>query len=374
MGSVALLGNSDLVIYNFRRELVERLVSEGHQVILLIPEAVHKEYFDALGCIVYETPIDRRGTNPFKDYGLYRLYLKLLANIRPDIIYTYTIKCSVYGGMAAAKLGIPQIANVTGLGSATTGNPLIRVISEYMYKKGIHDSVCTFFQNKQNEEYCLKKGIKGKKYRLIPGSGVNLEQFKSLPFPKTGNINFLFVSRIMHEKGIDEYITAAKVIKSKYPNTNFLVIGRCEEDYEDTLHTLENEGIIKYYGMQDDVRPFLRESHCLVHPSFYAEGLSNVCLEAAATGRVVITTDNPGCRETVDDGVSGYVVPMKDTGALVEAIEKFLGLPFEEKRLMGVAGRAKTEREFDRQIVVEAYMEESSKYIEIKTESSDIAK
>lgn len=363
MATIAMLGNSDLVIYNFRRELVERLVKEGHQVVLLIPELVHKEYFEALGCVTFETPIDRRGTNPIKDYKLYRQYLKLLRNLKPNIIYTYTIKCSVYGGMAARKLGIPQITNITGLGSGNTGNFLIRFISEKMYKFGIKSSVCTFYQNRQNEEYCLKKGIKGKKYQLIPGSGVNLKYFKSLDFPPNDNTSFLYVSRIMHEKGIDEYLAVAKALKPKYPNITFYVLGRCEEEYADILRTMENEGIIIYCGMQDDVRPYLEKCQCLIHPSFYAEGISNVCLEAAASGRVVITTDNPGCKETVDDKVSGYIVPMRDTQALADRIEEFLKLPYEERRLMGVAGRAKAEREFDRDIIVDAYMKESAKYI-----------
>lgn len=364
MGTVALLGNSDLVIYNFRREVVERLRAEGHQVVLLIPKLEHREYFEALGCVTFETPIDRRGTNPFKDLKLYRLYKKLLANIRPDIIYTYTIKCSVYGGMAARKLGIPQISNVTGLGSGTTGNKLIKAISEGLYKYGIKDSVCTFYQNKQNQEYCLRKGIKGKNYRLIPGSGVNLNYFSPLPFPKGKETGFMFVSRVMHEKGIDEYLSAARAIKRKYPDTCFYVLGRCEEDYAETLRLMENEGIIKYCGMQDDVREYHLKCQCLIHPSFYAEGISNVCLEAAACGRVVITTDNPGCIETVDNGVSGYIVPKKDTQALVNAIEEFLKLPYEERRLMGVAGRAKAEREFDREIIVEAYMQESRRFLD----------
>lgn len=363
MGKVALLGNSDLVIYNFRREIVERLVADGHSVYLLIPKVVHKDYFEGLGCKIYETPIDRRGTNPFTDLKLYKLYIKLFKEIAPDIIYTFTIKCSVYGGVAAKKLRIPQIANITGLGSGAVRSPLFQFIYENMYRIGVKNSICTFFQNSDNEKYCLAHKIHGKKYRLLPGSGVNLEHFSLLPYPDDSEVHFLYVSRIMKEKGVDQYLEMASVIKKEYPNTVFHVLGYCEEDYQDTLKQYTDEGVIIYHGMQDDMMAFQKISHCTIHPSYYAEGMSNVCLESSSAGRPVITTNNPGCMETVDDGVTGYIVPMKDTQALTDKVRQFLALSYDEKKAMGLAARKKMEKQFDRQIVVEAYMSESSEYI-----------
>ena len=363
MKTVALLGNSDLVIYNFRKELVERLVSENIRVVVMIPKVVHKDFFENLNCEIYETEIDRRGTNPLKDLKLFFTYKKLLKKIRPDIIYTYTIKCSVYGGIAAHQLHIPQIANVTGLGSAVKAGGMLQYISEKMYKMGVKHAKCTFYQNVENQNLCLKKEIVGESYELLPGSGVNLEQFTYLPLPKDDVVHFLFISRIMKEKGIDQYLETAKYIRKKYPNTCFHVLGFCEEDYLNTLQNLENEGIIKYHGMQDDMVSFQKISHCTIHPSYYAEGMSNVCLESAACGRAVITTNNPGCFETVEDGKTGYIVPMKDSEALIRAVEKFLQLSYEEKEKMGRQGRKKMEQEFDRQIVVEAYLRKSKEWL-----------
>lgn len=363
MSRVALLGNSDLVIYNFRREIVERLIQDGHEVYILIPKLVHKEFFEGLGCKVFITPIDRRGTNPITDYKLYRLYIKLFKEIKPDIIYTYTIKCSVYGGMAAHKLHIPQIANITGLGSGAVRSRLFQLIYDNMYRIGVKHSVCTFYQNSANEEYCLKHGIVGKKHRLLPGSGVNLEHFELLPYPDDSEVHFLYVSRIMKEKGADEYLELAKAIHKDYPNTVFHVLGFCEEAYQDLLQKYSDEGIIVYHGMQDDMMAFQKISHCTIHPSFYAEGMSNVCLESSSAGRPVITTNNPGCYETVEHGVTGFVVPMKDTACLIETVRKFLDMSYEEKKQMGLAARKRMEEMFDRNIVVEAYMSESSEYI-----------
>lgn len=363
MSKVALLGNSDLVIYNFRREIVERLIKDGHEVYLLIPKIVHTEYFEKLGCKYYETPIDRRGTNPFTDYKLYRLYIKLFKEIKPDIIYTFTIKCSVYGGVAAKKLHIPQIANITGLGSGAVRSTIFQMIYENMYRIGVKNSVCTFFQNADNEKYCLEHKIYGKKHRLLPGSGVNLEHFKLLPYPDDSEVHFLYVSRIMKEKGVDEYLEMAKSIKKDYPHTVFHVLGYCEEDYQEILQKYSDDGVIIYHGMQDDMMEFQKISHCTIHPSYYAEGMSNVCLESSSAGRPVITTDNPGCMETVDDGETGYIVPMKDTEALISKVRQFLALSYEEKKQMGLRARTKMEQQFDRQLVVEAYMSESSEYI-----------
>lgn len=360
--TVALLGNSDLVIYNFRRELVERLVEEGHRVILLIPQVVHREYFESLHCKIYETPIDRRGTNPIKDYHLFRMYHSILKEERPDMVYTYTIKCSVYGGLAARLLRIPQIANVTGLGSAIKGGGLLKLVSVSLYRMGVKKAVCTFYQNQENMELCLKNKIVGKKYRLIPGSGVNLEQFLRMPYPEEKITHFYYIARVMKEKGIDEYLEAAKAVHEKHPDTCFHILGFCEEDYLKTLQELENEGIVKYHGMQEDILSFQQLNHCTVLPSYH-EGMSNVCLESAACGRPVITSRIPGCQETVEDGQTGFLCEAQSAQSLIEAIEKFLLLSNEERAEMGKKGRLKMEKEFDRQHVVDAYMEESRQYL-----------
>jgi galacturonosyltransferase len=194
--------------------------------------------------------------------------------------------------------------------------------------------------------------------RLIPGSGVNLEYFAPLEYPPEEVLHFVFIGRIMQEKGVEQYLEAARYIRDKYKNTVFHVVGSCEEKYEDLLKDLMVQGIIRFHGRLDDVRPIYKMCHCTVHPTFYPEGLSNVLLESAACGRPVITTDRSGCREVVDAGGNGFLVKEKDSGSIIEAIGKFILLPYQEKKQMGLAGRAKVEKEFDRRIVVEAYLQE----------------
>ena len=193
---------------------------------------------------------------------------------------------------------------------------------------------------------------------MLPGSGVNLEKYKLLEYPKEDNFEFIFVGRIMKEKGIDLYIETAKYIKSKYKNTKFHVIGYCEQDYEQKLKNLQKQGIIIYHGKQDDMIPFYKLSCCTIHPTYYPEGMSNVLLESAASGRPVITTDKPGCREIVDNGVTGFIVKPKDLEDLKEKVELFINKTYEEKINMGLAGRKKVEKEFDRNIVIKKYIDE----------------
>lgn len=362
MKTVALLGNSDLVIYNFRKELVERLRKEGIQVLILIPKVVHQSFFDEMGCKVYETPIERRGTNPITDLKLLHQYETIFKKEKPDLIYTFTIKCSVYGGFAAARYHIPQITNVTGLGSSILNGGLLEKISEGMYRLGTKKSVCTFYQNEFNESICLKKGIVGKKYRRVPGSGVNLSEFACLPYPLEEKVHFFFISRVMKEKGIEEFLTMAKTIHQEYPMTHFHILGFCEEDYLKNLQELENEGIVEYHGMQQDVYAFQGQNCCLIHPSYH-EGMSNVCLESAACGRPIIASDIPGCREIVEDGVTGYLVKSCDSQALTDAVRKFMGLSVKDREKMGLLAREKMEKEFDRNLVVDAYLEESKPYL-----------
>lgn len=207
-------------------------------------------------------------------------------------------------------------------------------------------------------EFLNAKGIIKGREKLIPGSGVNLDYYKALDYPKDDTIKFVYISRIMKAKGIDQYLEAAEYIKNKYPKTEFNILGSCEEDYIDKLSKMENKGIIKYHGVQSDIRKFHKISHCTIHPTYYPEGMSNVLLESAACGRPVITTNRSGCREIVDDGINGYIVEQQNSQDLIDKIESFLNLSYEEKKQMGLAGRVKVEREFDRQIVINAYMEE----------------
>lgn len=357
MRKILILANSDIGLYRFRKELIIELLKDS-LVYISSPSGEYIEELVDMGCEFIETNIGRRGTNPITDLKLMIHYKKILNMVKPDMVLTYTIKPNVYGGMLCSFAKIPYIANITGLGSAVENGGLLQIITILLYKIALRNASCVFLQNKENAEFINLKGIIKGKQKLIPGSGVNLDYYSVLEYPKDDSVNFIFVSRIMKQKGIDQYLDAAAFIREKYPETQFHILGPCEDSYEDRLKKLSDNGVIQYHGMQRDVRIFHEISHCTIHPTYYPEGMSNVLLESAACGRPIITTNRSGCREIVDDGVNGYIVEKKNSQDLIEKIETFLQLNFEEKKQMGLAGRLKVESEYDRCIVVNEYLEE----------------
>lgn len=357
MTRILILANNDLGLYKFRKELIQELINQ-YEVYISLPDGKFVSNLTNLGCKFINTPINRRGTNPITDLKLFLKYVKILKTINPDVVLTYTIKPNIYGGIACRILNIPYIANITGLGTSLENKGLLQKIIVHLYKIALKKAKCVFFQNNENKQFFIDNNISVGKGRLIPGSGVNLKHFHVLDYPASDTIEFVFISRIMKEKGIEQYLEAAEYIKNKYPNTRFHICGFCEEDYQDILEEMQSKGIIVYHGVLDDVREILKITHCTVHPTYYPEGMSNVLLESAACGRPVIATNRSGCREIVDDGVNGCLVKPKDTLELIRRIEQFIALDFEEKRRMGLAGRKKVEKEFNRQIVVDAYLEE----------------
>lgn len=357
MKRILILINSLGGLYNFRKELVEKLIERGYQVVISAPINEESSFFIDIGCRYIETPINRRGINPVTDFKLFIKYIDIIKTEKPDIVLTYTIKPNIYGGLACRLLKIPYIANITGLGTSIENKGLISKISLFLYKIGLKDAGCVFFQNQANSRFFINKNIVNNKIRLIPGSGVNLEQHKFEDYPESDDvIRFLFIGRIMKSKGVNELLEASEKIKSKYPNVEFHLVGGMEEDYTQKLNELESKGIIKYHGRQIDVHPFIKDSHAIINPSYH-EGMSNVLLESASTGRPVLASDIPGCRETFDEGISGYKFNVKNVDSLIETIIKFIKLPYDEKKKMGVAGRLKMESEFDRNIVVNEYLD-----------------
>ncbi|KMK91017.1 glycosyltransferase family 4 protein [Rossellomorea marisflavi] len=358
MKKVVILSNHHAYTYNFRKEIIQRLIEKKYKVIVVVPYGEKVELLKEMGCEYIDLPLDRRGMNPINDFGLFLKYLKIIKSVKPDAVLSYTVKPNIYGGLVCRLLNIPFYPNVTGLGSAVENESFVQKILVNMYKISYKKAKCIFFQNKENKEFFRNKNISVKNSRILPGSGVNTKYFSLLPYPSDETINFVFISRIMREKGIEQYLEAAEFIRGKYLNTRFHILGFCEEDYEERLEELEKKGIISYHGMQSDVREFHKIAHCTIHPTYYPEGMSNVLLESAASGRPVITTNRSGCREVVNDQVNGYIVEPRDTNDLIQKIEQFLNLEHEKRMQMGLAGRKKIELEFDRKYVVNAYLEE----------------
>ena len=355
--TVLVLTNCIAGIHSFRKEVMKALVDNGYDVVISHPDIDERcAYFANIGCKDELTEFDRRGMNPVQDMMLMLKYRRLIRKYRPVAVLTYTIKPNVYGGMACRLTGTPQLANVTGLGDAIENGGLLQKLTIFLYNMGLGKARRVFFQNKYNRQFCISKHIADESSVLLPGSGVNLDHHKYQDYPADGVIKFLFITRLLRDKGTEEFFEAAQRIKTKYPNTEFQILGTCEGNYQQKLDSLVADGIINFLGETTDVRPFVGAVHCTVMPSYH-EGMSNVNLESAANGRPVITTNVPGCQETVDDGVTGILCEAKSADSLVAAIEKFMGLSYEEKKTMGQAARRKVEREFDRQMVVNAYLQ-----------------
>lgn len=355
---VLFLVNHDIVIYNFRKEIVERLISEGYEIFISSPYGERIDYLIEMGCEFIELDIDRHGLNAFRELKLLKHYYDVIKEVNPSVILGFTIKPNIYGAYIAKKFKIPFVANITGLGSAVERKGFLQKFIISLYKISFANVQTIFFQNIENQQFFIDHGIGIGKHRLLPGSGVNLDNFQPLPYPSNDTIKFVFISRIMKQKGIDQYLEAAKYIKKEFENIEFHVCGFCEEEYENILNTYQDQGIIKYHGMLQDVKDILKLTHCTVHPTYYPEGISNVLLESAASERPIITTNRSGTREVVDQGLNGLLVKAKDSQDLIDKIIQFINMNYEERRKMGFFGRKKVEKEFNRDIVVKAYLDE----------------
>ena len=363
MKKVVLCANRDFVLYNFRFELLQRLIKEHYDVYIVLPYGPKVDFMKAIGCTFIPIEIDGRGSNIFNDIKTIRVFNSILKKINPDIILTYTTKVCIYAGIVAGKRKIKYIENISGLGTAVETKNVLQPFMIKLYRLAVKHASCVFFQNDENERFFIEHNISCKKRVRIPGSGVNLQKWKYLEYPEGDKIHFAFIARIIKEKGIEQYLSVAEKTKKKYKNIVFHVIGPCDGDYQSLLDQKVKEGIIEYHGMIQDTSEYLRIVHCLIHPSYYPEGISNVLLEASASGRPIITTDRSGCREVVEDGKTGYMVKCKDEQSLLEAVEKFIELPWEMKEEMGKCARRKVENEFDRRIVIEKYMTEIARNI-----------
>lgn len=355
---ITLLACKDNNFYNFRSELILKLVELGFDVSLVCPKGDKITFFTQRGCRFIELDMDRRGTNPFADLKLIFNYIKILKEEKPDLVLTYTTKSSIYGGIACRWTNTSYIVNNAGIIEANNYSWYVGPVLKMLYKLGFSGSSCMMYQNSRERDYL--QSIIGKiHYHDIPGSGVNLMKFKYTDYPKTDDIiRFNYVARIVEFKGINEFLACAMKIKSKFSNTEFVLYGDFDDDaYREKIKDLENKGIIKYGGIQLDMKPYIADAHCVIHPSYY-EGVTNVILEHGAMGRPAIASNIPGCREPIDNGISGFTFEVRDVDDLVAKVETFIKLSNEEKAATGKAARNKMEREYDRNIVTDIYLKE----------------
>ena len=340
------------MLWQFRRELIAEL-KKDHEVVLSLPfdEEKHEKPFQEMGVKCIDTPIERRGINPLTDFKLMKHYKKILLDEHPDLVITYSIKPNIYAGLICGRMGIPFCANVQGLGTAFQKAGLAQFVT-LLYKVAFRKVRTVFFENEGNaEEFQKRKIIPAKKQKILHGAGINLERYPYYPYPENEKIHFLYLGRIMKEKGIDELFAAVRSLYSKREDFVLDIVGFYEDDYKEQVESLVREGIAIFHGFQENPLPYYVAADCIVLPSYH-EGMSNVLLEGAAVGRPLITSDIPGCREAVVPGVTGILVKVKDTKSLQEAMETFLNKTYVDRALMGEAGRRRMEQIFDKTQVV----------------------
>lgn len=350
---ILVLANNDVGLYRFRKDLLAALLDAGHEVYISLPDGDFVPELVQLGCCFIDTPIERRGMNPLHDSKLFQQYRAMLKEVKPDLVLTYTIKPNIYGGLACRMAHIPYAVNITGLGSAIENGGWLKKFVLALYKPALKSARVVFFENAGNRDTLVATGVvpNGRDV-VLNGAGVNLEDYPYQPYPQEGPVRFLFVGRVMHEKGVDELFAAAKRMKRQYGNdVEFHIVGSFEEAYKPIMDELEQAGVVKYHGYQSDMKPFYAMASCIVLPSYH-EGMSNVLLEGAATGRALITSDISGCREAVENGVSGYLCPTKDADALCDAMQRFVELPESWRAEMGRRGRMRMEQKFSKTAVV----------------------
>lgn len=348
---ILILANNSEGLYIFRNELIQKL-GRKYMIVASTPFDTRVENLISSGCRLIRTEFDGRSMNPIKDIKLLLRYIRILRQVKPAFVITYTIKPNIYGSLACRFLKIPYGVNITGLGSAFEGR-LKKVVS-LLYRIALRHARAVLFENSENRALFLNRRIiKADKAFLMHGAGVNLEKYAPIPYPgDEGVFRFLYMGRIMAEKGLDELFAAMRRLRSDGVNCMLDVLGEYCEDYSRKIKDGEKEGWLRYHGQQNDVRPYIRRSHCFVLPSWH-EGMANTNLECAASCRPVITSDIAGCREAVINGVSGFLCNPKNVDSLYTEMKKITELDSGTREKMGLAGREHMEKFFDRRGVVE---------------------
>ena len=356
MSKILVVTNHSYMLYRFRKELIKALLV-NNEVVISTPFVGHHDDLKDMGCRLIKTEVNRRGINPSEDLKLLNKYRKILKEEKPDKVITYSIKPNIYMGLACKMKKIPYYANVQGLGTAFQNKKLAAFVT-ILYKTALKKSKTVFFENTANaQEFIDRNILKESDITVLSGAGINLVEYEYVKFPKSEARHFLYLGRIMKEKGIDEFFEAAYRIKKEYGEKAVIdMVGFFEDEYKETVEYLVDENIINFYGFQKEPRPYYSNANCVVMPSYH-EGLSNVLLEAEAIGRPVITTDIPGCRETVVDGKTGYLCEVKNVDMLYEKMKVVMESQTDDLEKMGMEARSFVEHNFNKDDVVIKTME-----------------
>lgn len=359
---LAIVVNNSWYAWNMRTNLALSFQKKGYDVFFICPSDEYTEKIkDNFKYISID--IDSKGTNPFNDIKLIFKYYRIYKELNPSIILHYTIKPNIYGTIASYILKIPSINNIAGLGTLFIKQNLVTKIAKLLYKISQNKAKKVFFQNKEDYELFTREGLVRKEISdILPGSGVDIEKFKPRQKINSNKFKFLLVSRMLWAKGVGEYVEAAKKLKDKYENVEFELLGHLDFPSptaisKEQMKEWTNNDLVKYLGSSDDVRIELSDADCIVLPSYYREGTPRVLLESASMQKPIITTNNVGCRDVVDDNISGFICNPQDVDDLVLKMDKMFNLSKEERIQMGKAGRKKIIKEYDEKIVIHKYLE-----------------
>lgn len=362
---IAISVNTAWNIANFRGGLVRALQAKGWEVVALAPPDAHVAQLEAACCRFVPLPMDNRGTSPVADAALFLRYLRVLRRERPAAFLGYTVKPNVYGSLAAHVLGIPVINNISGLGTAFIRDTWLTRVVRALYRPALSRSRRVFFQNEDDRQLFLRhRLVTAGQTALLPGSGIDLDAFKPVEADAReprGGFRFLLVARLLYDKGVGEYVSAARMLKAQRPEVRCALLGFLDAENRtavprEALRRWVQDGTVDYLGTADDVRPHLAAADCVVLPS-YREGTPRTLLEAAAMAKPIIATDVPGCREVVEHGRNGLLCKVRDADDLARRMIELVDMSPAERRSMGAAGRAKMEAEFDERFVVAAYLD-----------------
>ncbi len=349
---IIIIANDPGGLYNFRRELISTLKNK-YEVIVITPVGELIQELSKLGVKIIQVPIDRRGKNLFRDLKLIIRYFCILRREHPNYVITYTIKPNLYGGLLCRFLKIPYAANITGLGSVFQTDGIFRKIINNFYKVSLKKSKAVFFENEENMNLFIKQRlVKKNQTHLLMGAGVNLQHFQLLAYPSGNIFKFLFVGRIMREKGIEELLEATRKLVNGDVKIELHILGYMEENYSNLIYKYQEEGWLFYHGVVKDVRPYIKNTHCFVLPSWH-EGMANTNLECAASGRPLITTNIPGCREAVIENKTGLLCKPRDPESLYNAMYKMINIPENDRKYMGELGRKHMKDVFDKRKIID---------------------
>jgi glycosyltransferase involved in cell wall biosynthesis len=359
---IVIAVNDSWAAYNFRFNLGLALQKEGYEVTFISPYSSYSEkikfFFN-----YSDIKLSANGINPIEDFKTIYGYYKIYKELRPSVVLNFSIKPNIYGTFAASFLGIPVINNIAGLGTLFIEQGAVTKIAEFLYKLSQKRAAKIFFQNSEDFNVFVGKNLVEKdRCDVLPGSGVDVEKFSPMPKVNNGVFIFLLISRMLWTKGIKEFVDAAKIIRERHNDVEFWLLGYLDVQNPTSIPKEQmakwvKDGNVNYLGSSDNVRAEIAKADCMVLPSFYREGTPRVLLESASMAKPIITTDNVGCRDVVDDGVNGYLCEVKNVEDLTNKMEMMINLTDAEREVMGKFGREKILRKFDEKIVIKKYLD-----------------